>query len=852
MFSKNDQVYLKRVISNNQALLFLGSGFSKDAKNKLDQFFPSGQSLGERIWSFLGYSGNYDKTSLPEMYQAFLAAGIKKQLKIDFLQNNLLSGSIPDEYLNITLPYWYKIYTLNIDDVLTKVFYKSGKGIKELVYPKDEYGERDQSLGKTQIVYLHGKLPCEPEQIIFSTQQYAKSQLAHQPLYSQFVYDYATLPTIFVGTDLNEPLFERYIEAREGRYGFRELRPRSFLITPILSPVKADNLKNHYNVHYIPGTTQEFLTWLGSIESELPIREVILKKTFPNLLKVYDFAIIPGMSKKSLDEFAKSFVRVPKDHSIVQERSGFLLGASPRWNDILKELDIPRSITQDVYNAIENIYEQKSLIEKTKVVNIIGYAGSGKSTILKRLGFTLSQNARTVFLSYSDYIPKTEEIINVLSLIEDRVVLLFDNAKNVLSQLPSLFNSINSQVKIPPIIVLAIRTNYSDKLNYFLDPEVVDILSFNIPNLNDTEINNLISKLDQYNLLGVLKGKSSKDRFYEFKYRANRQILIAMKEATNGRSFAEIIENEFHSIVPDEAKKLCVCIALNTELGYTNSKQDLVGFSKVSHIEALNYLETVLQGTVLWVGNGDHFMLRHKILADYILKHCISLEVLKEGYIRVLSILAPELKKSQGPSKKFNLYKSLINHQVLYHRFKGSIEQAREVFDSITEYFNNDAHFWLQYGSLEVEGKGGDLSLAENYLNQAESLAPDYYYIQNAKCNLYYKLACIQESLDEAKIYKDKADTMAQKLLLRVGKDEPHIYHIYCGGRYKFITRWIKDKNLKKIELKDLKKSIEIAIKLHPRERKLDVTSQAINRAYLNLSLNDNLEDPEIPSFADS
>ncbi|HAZ02094.1 MAG TPA: hypothetical protein DCY97_07955 [Marinilabiliales bacterium] len=851
MFSKNDQIYLKRVIANNQVVLFLGSGFARSAKNKIDEFFPTGQLLGEKLWNFLGYKGKYDQTSLPEMYQAFLAAGIKKQLKTDFLENNLLSGSIPDEFINIAYPFWYKIYTLNIDDILTKIYLKEGKGTKELIFPKDEYGERDQSLEKTQIIYLHGKLPCDPESVIFSTQQYAKSQLAHQPLYSQFVYDYATLPTIFVGTDLNEPLFERYIEAREGKYGFRELRPKSFLITPNLSPVKADNLRNHYNVHHIEGNTKDFLEWIGSIKNELPNRNEILKRTFPNLLKLYEFDSSTRTNKRSLDEFAKAFNRVPRDRGKLLERSGFLLGSSPRWNDIYQELDVPRTLTMEIFNLIEKIFDSKLITDRTKVINIVGYAGSGKSTMLKRLGFTLSQNGRSVFLSYSDYIPRVEEIINVLNLIDERVILLFDNAKNVLSQLPNLFKEINLHLKNPPIIILAIRSNYSDKLNYYLDPEVVDISSFNIPNLYDSEIYNLIAKLDQYNLLGVLKGKSDKERFNEFKYRANRQILIALKEATNGKSFGEIIDNEFRGIEPDEAKKICVCIALNTELGYTNSKQDLVGFSKINHNEALNYLETVLQGTIMWVGIGDRFMLRHKILADHIIRNCISLELLKEGYIRVLSILAPELKKISGPSKKFNLYKSLINHQVLYHRFRGDIEQAREVYDSITEYFKNDSHFWLQYGSLEVEGKGGDLYLAENYLNQAESLSPDNYYIQNAKCNLFYKFAYHQDNILQAKLYKERADTMAQKLLLSAGKEEPHIYHIYCSGRYNFISHWVKGKEQKKSELKELKKSILTAIKLHPRDKKLDIAFQAINRAYLNLGLAESLEDPEIPNFDD-
>jgi hypothetical protein len=234
-------------------------------------------------------------------------------------------------------------------------------------------------------------------------------------------------------------------------------------------------------------------------------------------------------------------------------------------------------------------------------------------------------------------------------------------------------------------------------------------LNHTVPNLDDEEINDLIQKLEENNLLGVLKGLSANERFREFKYRAKKQILVAMKEATNGIQFDEIIKNEFNSIGIYEAKVLCLCIALVTESGFTTSKQEYIGFSKVSHVEALHFLDTVLNGTIIWVGNQDKFMLRHRVLADYIIQYCADLDMLKEAYVRVLSILAPELKRLHGPSRKFNLYKYLINHKLLYHRFRKDINKAREVYDSIAEYFNEDAQFWLQYGALEVEGEGGNL-----------------------------------------------------------------------------------------------------------------------------------------------
>jgi hypothetical protein len=487
MFENKDYKYLKRLIGRNEVVLFLGSGFSRDAKNRNKEDFPTGWVLGQKIWGFLGYAGAYDGTSLPEMYQAFLNAGIKKSLKNEFLESNLLSDYIPEVYNSIARPYWYKIYSLNIDDVLSRVFLRSGRMVQDLIYPKDEYKERDQSLDKTNVIYLHGKLPCDPKDVIFSVKQYAKSQLSHQPLYGQFVFDYATRPTIFIGTDLNEPIFERYLEAREGKSGYAELRPKSFIITPNLSPVKADNLKNLYNVHHVRGTTDDFLSWLASINDDLPEKTEVLKITFPNLLQVLQFADISSVAAKSVTEFASTFNRIPREFSIKEERSAFLLGASPRWNDINRELDIPRTITNEVINYIEATLSHGATSGKLDVISLVGTAGSGKSTLLKRLGLRLSQNGRTAFLSYSDVIPRTDYITDVLRVINDRTILLFDNAINALPQLPSLIKAL-VVLKHPPVIILALRSNHSDKLNYSIDPEIVEHQKYHVPNGCDSKL----------------------------------------------------------------------------------------------------------------------------------------------------------------------------------------------------------------------------------------------------------------------------------------------------------------------------------------------------------------------------
>ena len=846
MFLGSDEKHFVRLLGRNEVVLFLGAGFSADAKNKIGEKFPLGWELGVKLWKFLGYNGDYDNTPLPVLYQAFVKAGIKRSQKTDFLEQNLMAGEIPEFYNGMTIPYWYKIYSINIDDLVQSVYRRKVKRVRELVYPKDEYKERDQSLFETSLIHLHGKLPCNPEDIVFSSKQYARSGLKHQPLYSQFVYDYATHSTVFIGTDLDEPLFERYIEAREGRGGYGEHRPKSYIITPSISPVKAQVLKDEYNVHHIVGTAKDFLAWVESIQDSLPGRDEILKRTFPNLLSFQKYASLDLVSKKGLQDFAESIKRVPTDYQVRKERSAFLLGTNPSWNDIHNNLDIQRTIGGELYTELFEQVTDKSGSHKQKVVSLLGTAGSGKSTILKRVGLDLSRNGITVFISEGSYIPRINHIVDVLMAINERVVIVFDNATNMLGLIPNMVKAFTVLDK-PPILVIGLRKNQRSKLEFYMDPATIVHKNYDIPDLDDDEITSLIGRLDQNNLLSKLKGMSDIQRFKEFKVRAKKQILVAMKEATNGIPFNQIIQSEFDDIEPYEAKVLCLCVALNTELGFANSKQDFVGFSEATHSETLDYLHNVLDGTIQWVGERGEFMIRHRILADFMIKHCSSHEMLKIAYVRVLSVLAPELVGDEGYSKKFNLYKSLINHQILYRRFQGNIDLAREVYDSLTPYFDKDAHFWLQYGSLELEGKVGNLILAENYINQAESLAPSYGYVQNAKCNLYYKMATAQDSITHAMDYKEKADALYSELMTGDGKRDPHVAHIHCRGNYYFIMKWSGSFEEKKTQLKELRTKITNAATTFPRDHKLDQALHAITRAYLNLGSSDpSITNPEI------
>ncbi len=828
MFEKNDEKYLIRAISQNRVVLFLGAGFPVDVENRLGSKIPIGHQLGQLFWEFLGYEGKYDSTPLADMYEAVIGYGKKESEITAFIEANLMCDSVPDEYKSISSVCWYRVYTTNIDNVIEEV-YKGGEQILDIIsYPNDELGERDQSLGKVQLICLHGKFPCKPGEITFSVRQYARRTNAHDPLYDQFIRDYATHPTIFIGTQLNEPLFWQYIEARSDRpRGISEQRQKSFLISPHISPPKKTQLKK-FNVTSIEGTTDEFLSWIKSVTPKLPTRLDILKSTAPDIAQAVGSVGLAEINKRARIAFAKSFHRVPTEIRNFKKRSPYLLGATPQWEDILFDLDASREITVKIEKSINKAL---SMCNSVKVYVLLGSAGCGKSTVLRRLGLNLARSGHIVYLTNSEELPKPQNIVRSLDSFSDRSVLLFDNAEISLAILPSLVNAIETANK-PPVIVVASRTNeYDRRVARFSGG--LDIDEFHVPVLIRGEIEQLISILNDNNLLGCLQGMNHQQRLKEFEIRSSKQILVAMREATLGKGFDEILEDEFKNLTPQEAKVLYLCVALATEAGYRIKKEELVGCSHVKPAETLHLLERNLRDVVVSSGmEKDLLMLRHKKIAEWAIEST-QRELLKEAYVRILQMLAGVV-GGNWRTRNFSFYREIINHSTIYKRFEEDIEQARFIYDALADRFKRDAQFWLQYGSLELEGGGGSLALSENYLNQAESLDAKNAYIQNAKGHLLLRKGVYATTKTEAISLRDGGS----KILLNSMDylNDPYPYHIYCIQRHKWMQNWVSNREGKAAELSHLRDVLRRGVRSFPRNRRLKQLDENIEREYLLLA----------------
>ena len=257
-----------------------------------------------------------------------------------------------------------------------------------------------------------------------------------------------------------------------------------------------------------------------------------------------------------------------------------------------------------------------------------------------------------------------------------------------------------------------------------------------VPNLSNSDIDELIDVLDKENRLGILKGLSPDRRIRAFRQQAGRQLLVGMIQATSGRHFTEKVFEEFTELeAPQDFLYGLVCIVSSQR--YTIDRNELLlAFGRTDN-ETLNALET-LHRRHLIVRQDLHsgYGARHRVIAEELTRHVEFRQwfgPMLEGIIFAFAnSVNPSLAKSD---RRWRRLIRFINHDYLIRLLP--VEDVRFTYERIESVLNWDYHYWLQRGSLEVEI--GDLSLATNFLDQARSLASGDRLVENEYAYLLMK-----------------------------------------------------------------------------------------------------------------
>ncbi|HJT77400.1 MAG TPA: SIR2 family protein, partial [Gemmataceae bacterium] len=381
----NNLQFLQKQFERGQVVLFAGAGFSFDAKNATGDTPPLGVPLAKFLAQRAGLA--YNGESLPVVFAA-AQKHLGSQSLWSYLKELYEIRSYADWYKIVASITWYRIYTLNIDNLVQELYQRApGQRLDSIICPAPPQ-ERDPLFRRVQGVHLHGFVEQPQIGLTFTLEDFARQTGKPSPWYQTLVDDFCRQSVLFVGTLLEEAPFYHYLELRDLRdRGVHEFRPKSYLVSPHIGQIRAEALKDR-NIQAIEATGEEFFT---SLAEHIPLKSLGVESVRG---RVYPHVIIRD-NRTEMDTAVNRHFDLILPDALPPVSGGvgdyFFLGAEPTWDDIKRRRDGKRVVNAELLG----ILKQKHVGFRCVVLH--GPAGSGKTTTLMRVACDMAAEGHGVF-----------------------------------------------------------------------------------------------------------------------------------------------------------------------------------------------------------------------------------------------------------------------------------------------------------------------------------------------------------------------------------------------------------------------------------------------------------------------
>jgi hypothetical protein len=761
--------YLRQRFLKGDAVLFTGAGFSAGAPAISGRNVPNGLQLREQLWRLvypdLAFDAGSALTDLFELARTKTPGPLRNLLESEF---RVARSAIPEYYELIHALSWKRVYTLNIDDLDDAIAATAilPRRLNTVSASDADVGDGDA----LEVVHLNGKAADGPDRVTFSTPQYGRRFPGADAVYQQAAVDVLGSTVVFIGTQLNEPPLWTHIELRKLAHG-RDLRRRSFLVTPELDRAKRDYLERELKVEYVPLHVDEFA-------------DQILRPARDGATTFFATKRQP-----SLWETASLHIpRVPELIGIERARAPeeeFLLGYAPFWQDVMSGKAAVREFEEPLAVTVKGQLDSGGLGPKPVVI-ITGTAGCGKSTTCMHLALGLHATGMDVGWLDADAAASPRQLRDLGALGQLPEILFMDDADRYGAELPLLAADLARSEK-RPLVVLGVRSGRVERiadrmrLQGALFEEVV------VPFLTDHDIHGLLAVLDKNNRLGNLRGKTPMAQLAEFRdaERASRQLLVAMLEVTSGRPFAERIREELDQLA-GTARFIYAMVAVATayRFGLTRD-QILLGIEDASN-ESLQALDDLKRRLLLIETPFGDLRVRHRVVGEKTVEHLVAsrslLEPLRGIAIALAAQLGPHVRRN---SRVYRNLRQLMNHDWLKRSL--GLAAASQLMADLEPYLTWDYHYWLQRGSLELEA--GHEGLAENFLGQAAGMQPNDFLVQTELGYLRLRQAVRDPNGNVARELYAAGLQQLRGVILSRDHFDPHQYDIVGRQTLLFVRR---------------------------------------------------------------
>ena len=788
--------HLRDQFANGSVVLFLGAGFSLEAKTMSGNDLPSARVLTEQLWNLCFPSETFDSTT--QLQDIFETARNQNPKELTHLLRDSFTvdpDSCPEWYLRFLSMPWLRIYTLNVDDLVMKLLTTapSSRRVRAVSATTERNVLFDDSHLST--IHLNGTLEDIPYEVTFSRSQYAQRS-GLDPAYAQLKNDLLFRPVVFVGASMDEGPMWQHLELRgpAGSRGERELRPRSYLVVPSLNRSK-ESLLARYNIAWLPMSAEEFE---GSILSRMDEE----RATGHRLLRQ-----ISDPTSSQRERFERVADLAAARNSAAEE---YLLGAEPVWDDVTANRIANRTCFDELWDQLKKLSASGTT---GRFFVITGTAGTGKSSALMSLAMRLEADGTPVaWLDASSYFSRFE--FQKALANGPKFGALFVNDSDIYDA--RLSSMVRDALEHNPrlLFVCEARSGKVDRIVNKQELNEIESIEYTIPSLVDDDIDAILDVLDRERRLGQLKGMTRDERRVVFQRLAGRQLLVAMHIATHGKDFEDRAVDELKDMVPEQMFMYgLICVA--SAHRFTLRQEDVGIACSQGGTEWLQSLDALSRRKLILPHKHNSYRARHRVIAQFVYDYLVQAGKLHGVVGAIIQLSATKTTQySQNTSQYARMLRTFLNHNLM-KRAVGLV-QAREIYSDFQDALDWNYHFWLHRGALELETD--NLDRAENFLNQAKSINDHDVFIDNELAYLAFKKAIAQPTSEKSADLVEEAISTLNDVVNRRPDQMAHAYHIMGHQGLAWARVGVSDLEKKKELLEYLKRKVDRATTREPTE----------------------------------
>lgn len=542
---------VRRILESGEGVLFIGAGIGEHLKDAEGKHAPDGEMLARELADYFSIDpvGVFDLAKISQIVE--LRRG---RTELENFVRNRLANLEPDKTLQQLFSMrWKAIYTTNYDRGIQRSYelISTPQQNPITISITPELVPYDLRFD-IPVIHLHGTLFGSTKvRIIITENDYSCFREQRKMLFEKLKLDFATSSILYIGYSNRDPNWRMILSEISAEF-YPSKMPKSYRIAPETNDIDKEILISK-NVESIDCSLREFVmsasTTLGDLEKEIDKLD-LLKKNVPA-----DFSDAFNKNPVAVTRFLSSWIYVNQapfhdDPNVFS----FLRGDRPNWALIGSRQHFERDIEEEIYETLLDFATASG--KKPRVNILLGPAGYGVTTLLMTLSVRLVQEqAGPIFMLKPGRTIIEGDIDFATSVFNSRPFFFIDNAADHIETIHAISHIFKEMGK-PIMFMLGERLNeWRQSHGKFTAGE------FLLEPLSDPEINRLLDCLSKHDELNKLKELSRQLQFSVVREKHNKELLVAMREATEGKSFDAIIEDEYRGINGSLARQryLMVC-----------------------------------------------------------------------------------------------------------------------------------------------------------------------------------------------------------------------------------------------------------------------------------------------------